>query len=329
VWHLSRRDLRAVGVWSEKRTGLGEDAEPTFLHHAPTGRGVLGAYDGLGGSGARAAGSARDGRQLSQAFVASRLAYLTVQGWFASSIHAPDDNPPLRERLGTVLGSARSTARGKLAGRLLRDFPTTLAVLSYQDGAAGRLSATAHWAGDSRCFVLTPEFGLQQLSRDDSDIDDPLRVLIDDQPMTNVASASEDFVVHERRFDDLPRPCVLVCATDGFFGYVAAPAMFECMLLDALLSAEDEAQWGSHLAVAVGRIAADDATLVLVALGFPSFSDLRRRFSDRCRELRAAHSDPLRAVGNRAELVDARRRSWETYRGRYMHYLTDVPEVPR
>jgi serine/threonine protein phosphatase PrpC len=290
---------------------------------------VLGAYDGLGGSGARAAGSTADGRQLSQAFVASRLAYLAVQEWFASSINEPDRNPPLGERLSDVLGSARSTAKGKLAGRLLRDFPTTLAVLSYHDASDGRLSATAHWAGDSRCFLLTPECGLQQLSRDDSDIDDPLRVLIDDQPMTNVASASEGFVVHERKFEDLPRPCVLVCATDGFFGYVTAPAMFEYMLLDTLHSADDEAQWGSHLAAAVSGIAADDATVVLVALGFPSFKDLHRRFSDRHRELRTAHNDPLRAVSSREELVDARRRSWETYRGRYMHYLTHVPEDPR
>ena len=53
VWHLARRDLIALAVWSEKRQGLGEDAEPTFLHHLPTRRGVLAVYDGLGGAGAR------------------------------------------------------------------------------------------------------------------------------------------------------------------------------------------------------------------------------------------------------------------------------------
>src|SRR5688500_8043755 len=135
VWHCSRRDLRVVAVWSEKRLGLGEDAEPTFLHHVPTRRGVLGVYDGLGGSGARHAGRTADGRRLSHAFVASRLAYLTVQSWFATSVESPEATPPLHERLSEVLGGARSTTRAKLAGTLRRDFPTTLAVLTYDTAA--------------------------------------------------------------------------------------------------------------------------------------------------------------------------------------------------
>jgi serine/threonine protein phosphatase PrpC len=326
VWHCSRRNLRVVAVWSEKRLGLGEDAEPTFLHHTPTGRGALGVYDGLGGSGARHAGRAADGRQLSHAYVASRLAYLTVQSWFTDSIASPGAATSLRHRLGDVLGAARSTTRGKITGTLTRDFPTTLAVLTYDTVDDGRLVATAHWAGDSRCFVLTPKRGLQQLSRDDSDIDDPLELLIADQPMTNVASASGDFVVNERRFEDLPQPCVLACATDGFFGYVTAPAMFEHTILDALSAADDEAQWGSALATGVSEYTADDATIVLVALGFPSFSDLRKRFLPRLRELRTTHGAPLSAVANRDEFVAARRRSWEAYRSHYMHYLHGTPE---
>src|SRR5262245_49828749 len=89
VWHRRHgRDVSAVAVWSEKRAGLGEDAEPTFMHYLPKSRGVLAVYDGLGGAGARHAGLAFDGRQLTHAFVASRLANLAVQAWFAERVTA-------------------------------------------------------------------------------------------------------------------------------------------------------------------------------------------------------------------------------------------------
>src|SRR4051794_25131780 len=60
VWWSEDQDVQMLGVWTEKRTGLGEDAEPTMLHHFPSGRGMIGVYDGLGGSGARHAGTTED-----------------------------------------------------------------------------------------------------------------------------------------------------------------------------------------------------------------------------------------------------------------------------
>jgi serine/threonine protein phosphatase PrpC len=327
TWHVAAKSLTAVAAWSQKRQGLGEDAEPTFLHHLPSRRGVLGVYDGLGGAGARHAGHSRDGRQISHAFIAARLAHLTVQSWFATSVVTGDPGPTLSERLAEVFAGARSAARNKLFGTLRRDFPTTLAIIEYQESRQS-VEVTASWAGDSRCYLLTGECGLQQLSRDDSDVQDVLELLIADQPMTNVVSASGDFTIHHRKFSPFSLPCVLVCATDGFFGYVAAPALFEHVLLSELDRAENGSQWARNLAVRVRGYTGDDASLVLVALGFGSFKRMREGFTRRLRELEVEHAEVLGPVDNRAEFVAARRRSWERYRRQYLRYLDWPAYVP-
>ncbi|GAA1655624.1 PP2C family protein-serine/threonine phosphatase [Catellatospora bangladeshensis] len=330
AWHVAVRELIAVAAWVPKRPGLGEDAEPTFMHHAPSGRGVLGVYDGLGGAGARHAGRAADGRRLSHAFVASRLAHLTVQSWFAD-LAAGQAEPTLPQRLAETLGGARTAARNKIVGTMRRDFPTTLAVIDYQQAGDG-LTVAASWAGDSRCYLLTADLGLQQLSKDDSDVEDVLELLIADQPMTNVVSASGDSTIHRRVFAGLPTPCVLVCATDGFFGYVTAPAMFEHVLLSELDRAADAGEWAQRLTARVRGYTSDDASVVAVAVGFGSFAQLQEEYRERLRRLTHEHADMFDTVAGRTEFVAARRRSWEIYRRNYLRYFnwpTEDLTVPR
>lgn len=325
VWqYRHRKDLSVTAVWSEKRPGLGEDAEPTFLHHVPSGRGLLGVYDGLGGAGARQAGAAEDGRHLTHAFVASRLAKLTVQAWFAEQVRF-EDTPAesahrLREQLSDVLVTARPPGRRKLGGTLRRDFPTTMALLEYRRARAS-VDITAYWAGDSRCYLLTAGDGLQQLSRDDSDVHDPLELLIADQPMTNLISASGDFTVNHRRISNVTSPCMLICATDGFFGYVASPAIFEYELLNELRLARDEAEWGPRLARRVTDYTGDDASIAIAAVGFGSYAKMRGDFERRFRYLHDHHFVPLQNVQSRDAFVQARQHSWELYRTQYMHHL--------
>jgi serine/threonine protein phosphatase PrpC len=324
VW--SQRDPRsvsAVSVWSERRPGLGEDAEPTFMHDFASGRGLLGVYDGLGGAGAHQVGTTGDGRNLNHAFVASRLASLTAQRWFVDrvrNVDFGDGRNDLRDRFADVLRQARPPGRLKLAGTLRRDLPTTVALLEYHATRAG-IDVAAYWAGDSRCYVLTPEDGLQQLSQDDSEVRDPLELLIADQPMTNVVCASAAFDIHEERIDRIKRPCVLVCATDGCFGYVATPALFEYEILNQLMVATDENQFGHGLVHRIAEYTSDDASLALVALGFRSFNALRHEFAKRHEELRDKHLTPIDNVRSRDELVEERRRSWELYRKKYMFHI--------
>jgi serine/threonine protein phosphatase PrpC len=332
VWWSEDQDVQMLGVWTEKRTGLGEDAEPTMLHHFPSGRGMIGVYDGLGGSGARHAGTTEDGRTLSNAFVASRLAFLTVQDWFTTSAPQPES---LEDRLRGVFDGARQSGAGpKLRGTLTRELPTTAAVIEYDAGAKRRsMRVHARWAGDSRCYLLRPATGLQQLSRDDSAIDDALQTLVADQPMTNLLCAGQPFTLHSSVHEDIGARSILLCATDGFFNYVKTPALFEHALLDKLTKARDLAHWGSLLADWVQSVAADDATLALFAYGFRNFGDMQRRFRDRLIFLWDDHALPMEVsdLGDhaqseeeqRAALTRRRSASWDRYRPSYSALIPD------
>jgi hypothetical protein len=116
---------------------------------------------------------------------------------------------------------------------------------------------------------------------------------------------------------------VLVCATDGFFGYVDTPAQFENMLWDTMASAQDMRHWGSMLTSRVESLTGDDASLALVGLGFDDLADLRAHFAPRARQVRVEHAEPMAHVppGNRAALVSARERSWQNYRRDYQRRL--------
>jgi len=329
----NRQALVNLAVLTQAKPGLGEDAEPTVLYCAPENRGLIGVYDGLGGAGARPAGRTGDARVLSNAFVASRLAHLTVQEWFVEQVRSEGGARDLHTRLAEVLGDARR-GRTKFGGTLSRDLPTTIALIEHRR-VGKRLRVTARWAGDSRCYVFDRHHGLQQLSRDDSDIDDVLQVLIADQPMTNVVSASGDFRIHERSIEVEP-PCVLLCATDGFFNYVGSPALFEYHLWDCLLPSAGRADpdglrvWGQLLADRVRSYTADDASLALTALGYKGLNPLRRDVQRRHDYLRSEHYALLEGLDpdrDRERFVQARQESWRRYRPGYTRYLTGCPDA--
>ncbi|MFE9859744.1 serine/threonine protein phosphatase [Streptomyces sp. NPDC005780] len=212
--------------------------------------------------------------------------------------------------------------RSKIAGRMRRLLPTTLAAIEYRLQPDDRLvEGLALWAGDSRAYVMDPEYGLQVLTRDHTEESDALELLRSDPPMTNVICADRDFFVEEHDFE-FPLPCVLVTATDGFFGYVHTPADFENTLLSTLQNASSETEWADLVRREVQAYTADDASLCLVALGFKDFARLRSHFRAR-QEIVSAFCRTNRPTGaDQAPTVRAwQDRTWHDYRAGYEAYM--------
>jgi len=334
VWHHWYHDARghpllALGVWTEKRAGLGEDAEPLLLHHRDSGYGLLAVFDGAGGAGAASAGRSDQGVERTGAWAGSRAARAATEEWFHDTTEGSRRRDPdgLRDHLATRLGQMRAPDRRKIIGTMRRELPTTLAALDYWV-AADRTAWRVLWAGDSRCYLLDPAAGLQQLSRDDTDVDDALVALVEDPPMTNLLAADREFRVNAAH-GEITGPGLLLCATDGFFGYVRSPADFEHVLLGTLVHAETAARWTELLVESVRSYTADDASLVLLGVGFDGFADLRQRYARRAAHVADAYWRPVRhaADGERAELVAARESSWARYRRGYEQRLPVKPEV--
>ena len=140
--------------------------------------------------------------------------------------------------------------------------------------------------------------------------------------MTNVVCAGRPFEIHECRGRSA-LPCLLICATDGFFGYVDTPAQFELLLWETLLSAQDCLHWSVLLAERVSEYTGDDASIAVVGLGFADFAALRASFRERADLLDVEHAEPMRRVrpGDQPALVAAREASWQAYRRDYERRL--------
>ncbi|MFG1944864.1 hypothetical protein [Nonomuraea sp. NPDC048826] len=324
VWHCVVPRVLAIGVWTERSEGRGEDAPPLFTHLMPDGEGMLGVFDGLGGAGAGASCELPDGTRRSGAWVAARLVRAGVEEWFGdrSGARTPVRTPDsLREHLTGLLTGVPAPPRGKIVSRMRRWLPTTMAVSCYRlDGEEAECRTL--WAGDSRAYALSPGRGLQALTRDHTEETDGLRQLTQDPPMTNMISADQEFVIDSHTLR-LPLPCVLICATDGFFGYVETPAHFECHLLSTLQAAHDELDWAERLARLVSGYTGDDASLSLAALGYADFARLRTDFAGRALETGTRY----RAAGDPTE-PEWRSRAWDDYRPAYERLMPPLKEQP-
>ncbi|MEU5051587.1 serine/threonine protein phosphatase [Streptomyces sp. NPDC021096] len=318
-----------------------------MAHHWESHQGLLAVFDGSGGSGAAPVWQAPDGTTRTGAWVGARVARLATDCWFREVARGGEPGGPedLQEYLQWYLSKAPQR-RSKISGTMRRQLPTTLAAVHYRvlDGGA-HAELRPLWAGDSRAYVLLPATGLHVITRDHTRESDALELLRTDPPMTNLICADRGFEVDTQLLADFPLPCVLVVATDGFFGYVHTPADFEYVLLRTLQEANTEDEWADLLRREVQSYTADDASLALLALGHDNFASLRDLFADRLRHVTDRHvrtrphaldRRTAASPGRPPEQEDPGEMSaairawqddtWHAYRAGYETYLPPAPE---
>jgi serine/threonine protein phosphatase PrpC len=324
-----------------KVAGEGEDADP-ILRVGPD-LGLLGVFDGMGGAGGRVYDTP-DGRHTG-AYIASRFARNVVERLMLELIK-PEwnlDGPATAAELQRVLASSLAARLAELKApettlrsKLVKALPTTmtLTVLQRTDPAASGYACHLFWAGDSRAYVVDPEAGLHQLSRDDlRSGGDAMRNLTDDSVMSNCISADTEFHINYRQIE-LQAPFLLVCATDGCFAYVRSPMHFEHLLLSTLRDARDAGAWRRALEAAVSAVTGDDAALALLGLG-DDLDGFKKLFKDRTAEVERRYIGPLDEMDGRVrqaeqELEDLRARRtelggelWGAYKHDYEGYLAE------
>lgn len=306
-----------IEAYTEKIPGHGEDAYVYSLHDNSS---VVGVFDGCGGSGAKS--YARVGNKTG-AFLASRIAAVATLDWFQKGNAFLEDEQAaaslklyLKRYLDTcskVLGGA-----SRIRGSLSKELPTTCAIMVMRRHGSA-CEALSLWAGDSRCYMLDAG-GLHQLSSDDLDGYDAMQNLTADGALTNVISASQDFVIHTA-LTPVTGPCVLFTATDGCFGYLPTPMEFENLLLSTMAQAQNALEWDALMRDTFSSVAGDDTTLCGMSLGFGSFKRLQDAFVPRRRLLQTHYVHDLNK-----KTEDEKRALWDEYKQGYYRATTTAPK---
>lgn len=320
-----RKDLVAYGLLIPKVAGKCEDAPPLLVQnpnddHSPLVAAVL---DGMGGAGAGPVSFGLKHKsspiESTEALLASRVARRALLTALPQSSNL-DYAELLKERVKKILllavSQLRLAEKSRLRGTITKRLPTTLVTtLVSSDRSSGESTISTWWAGDSRCFILTPTIGLVALTSDHVRVRDPLEQLRSDPPIENVVNCSTDFYLEQ--FDYRTRePFVLLLATDGVFGYLPTPGYLELGLLESLRAGDAFPQEFSSFC---SRFAADDVSAAVLVSGFDSNGELVSAFEPRRLLLTERYSHLETLLKDGSDLHDEANRLWELER---IHYLS-------
>jgi serine/threonine protein phosphatase PrpC len=320
----------------------GEDSDP-ILRDGPD-LGLVAVFDGMGGAGGTVY-ETPDGRRTG-AYLASRVARDVVERRMLELLE-PDWNLNGKAAASDLQRSVQRALRQRLEelkappsglrSRLLRALPTTMALVALQRTQAGGPSWACHvlWAGDSRAYVFEPA-GARQLTTDDlRDPGDALANLRRDSVVSNAMSADTEFHVNHRKVV-LQAPFLVVCATDGCFGYVRTPMHFEHLVLSHLEAARSIEEWSSALQAEITAVTGDDAAMSVLGVG-AGLKEFQKLFEPRVTELARDFIAPLDELSNavgRAEqelkALQSRQlgetaQIWSRYKPEYERYLRPQP----
>jgi serine/threonine protein phosphatase PrpC len=316
----------------------GEDSDP-ILRDGPD-LGLLGVFDGMGGAGGTVY-ETPEGRRTG-AYLASRIARDVVEqrmldllepDWHLNGKAAARNlqhsvQQALKQRLQEL-----NPAPSSLRSRLIRALPTTMALVALQRTQPGGPTWAGHvfWAGDSRAYVFESQ-GVSQLSSDDlRDPGDALVNLRRDSVVSNALSADTEFHINYRRVE-LRSPFLVVCATDGCFGYVPTPMHFEYLVLSHLLEARNTEAWSSALQAEIATVTGDDAAMSTLGVG-ADLKEFQKLFAPRAAELAADFIEPLDELSDavtraeqelralRSRQLDEMTERWNRYKSEYERYL--------
>ena len=280
---MNNEKMTSLQMLSQKVIVEGEmiagKCEDSYLYLANEEMIVLGVFDGCGGSGARKYPVFGN---HTGAYLGARIVCGVVHDWFdryAAEIPEEKWLEYLKVEITRNLKRyAEKGGKSLIKGSMISSFPTT-ATFTVCRYIENKLCVEYIWAGDSRGYLLNKK-GLFQITEDDVDGEDAMSNLTNDGVLTNMISASSNFVLHNRRLEP-EMPCVVVNATDGCFNYLRSPMHFEYLLLDSLLSADNIAQWEKNLEQNMRAVSGDDHDLTMALFGYEEFGNIHEEYKSR------------------------------------------------
>ncbi len=297
-----------ISVQREKVSGLGEDSAFSMCRKPLS---VMAVFDGCGGIGAK---KYPEMNNNTGAYIASKTAAKASEKWFCEAEDLTIENAEglalcLNEHLKDGLGKL-SQDENRLKGSLVCSFPTTAAVVLAKELNGAVLSAF-FWAGDSRGYIFEPK-GLVQITKDHiSGKGDAFDNLREDARLSNFARAESDFYL-EYKTAEITSSAMLICATDGCFGYFKTPMEFEYMLLKTMEKAESFSHWGDLITAYLTDISGDDLAMYICPVGINDIEQAKKIYEKRSRHLYKKYISKI--DGAKEETL---KKLWESYKKEY------------
>ena len=314
-------DGRSIIIANEIVPNHGEDS---YLAETDEQGGLLCVADGCGGIGSRRYAQLEN---HTEAYIASRLAVQCTHDWVSAlDGHClPQDAQSARacaqtlaQALTQKLTEFHLQYHNEVSSRVImrglqRTLPTTLCAALVDARHADHVSCVFFWAGDSRGYVLSVD-GLRQCTADHvAGQTNAMENLYQDSRLSNMVNADRDFTIDTYGLT-VDKPCVVLTATDGTFGYLPTPMEFELLLLNTLQASNDLAGWHARLTNALSSMASDDNTLTFACFGVADFQTLKQSFAPRRAAFQAQYITPVR---RRKQNIEYARSLWEEYRQHY------------
>ena len=322
-----------LSLFIPKIEGKGEDSNPIVDRYKDD-SGLVCVFDGLGGSGSKP--YTLEGHTYSSAYFASRIAKALTAAYFrtwkrdgrTSMINAITELHRHWKEVSEMAVAKMDNQTSMLRSSLSRKLPTTIAGAYFRQLEGDKVSVDAFWLGDSRVYGLSPSEGLQQLTIDHTKVQkNAMESLYSDGKLEKCLHADNNSRIDLRSVDFI-KPVVVIAASDGCFDYVPFPAHFEYIMLETLRDSNSSEEWSEAMKKKF-RMASDDVTMGLFALGFQNFELLKSAFKSRHKLLQEEYVTPIEAMetkiakGEEEEAVLLKERDelrsslWEKYRVKY------------
>lgn len=258
--------------------------------------------DGLGGGGQNA--YLIDGEKRTSAYLGSRIISKACQEFISSHYDEFCENmqdsafliAELKSYISNSLNQyvAEKGLKNIVRGKSMQMLPSTLAAIIYKHHD-DHTDALVVSAGDSRAFVLTPDNGLQQISRDD--VFENVDAFEKSATMTNNIRQDGEYHINFG-YLSLPSKCILFVCTDGCFDYISTPMELEYRLEysiskcgDFLNPNEDNlGEYFGNLLVKSGL--KDDCTMAGVILGYSESENTQKLFLQRALLIQDKYRNP-------------------------------------
>ncbi len=258
--------------------------------------------DGLGGGGQNA--YLIDGEKRTSAYLGSRVISGACIEFvennydrFVADMQEPSAlMAEMKAYISGVLDRyvAEKELKNIVKGKSMQMLPSTLAAVVYKH-YEDHTDALVISAGDSRAFVLTPDEGLRQISKDD--VFDDVDAFCKSATMTNNIRQDGEYHINYAYYS-LPAKCVLLVCTDGCFDYISSPMELEFRLEYAIskcgdLFEEGKDNFGEYFGnVLVSSGLKDDCTMAGVFLGYEDSVHTKELFLQRALFVQNKYRNP-------------------------------------